>query len=223
MNYIRQLNGFWNWKSQNVLSHTQTDLYLAILHVANKSGWKGAFNIPNTTLFGLCQIGKAELHKNRLALIQKGLIAYSKGKKGTAGIYIIGMLYETNQDTNVPTNQDTNVPTIPKQNKTKTKKDIFTDIQKEKQDAVILSTDEWKAFDAMRKADKKPWTEHAAALAVKELEKLAPGDIEKQKLILNQSVFRGWAGLFQLKQSDSQQSSDSDNIFFNMLREEGKL
>lgn len=124
MNYILQLNGFWRWRKTNSVTSGQADLFYAILECGNSTGWKQQqFNIPNSTLMGMCEISKPELHKRRLALIQKGLIQYTKGKKGTAGIYYIGFLYETNMGTNMGTNMDTNLGTnmedIPKQNKIK--------------------------------------------------------------------------------------------------------
>lgn len=109
MDYMRQLNGFWNWRRLNEVSHAQADLYFSILAAANMLHWKEPFTIPNTTLMSMCQTSKSELHKLRLALIQKCLIGYCKGKKGSAGIYTISPLYEINLDTNLETNMDTNL------------------------------------------------------------------------------------------------------------------
>ncbi len=57
-----------------------------------------------------------------------------------------------------------------------------------------------KDFEEMRKKMRKPLTERALALTLSELEKLAPGDDEKKIAILNQSIQRGWQGVFQLKE-----------------------
>lgn len=108
MDYMRQLNGFWNFRQTNMLTHVQADLYFSLLACANAARWRSPLCIPNSTLSGMCQICKTELHKNRLSLIQKGLIEYSKGKKGTAGKYIIVPLYETKGETNHETNVRTN-------------------------------------------------------------------------------------------------------------------
>jgi len=69
---------------------------------------------------------------------------------------------------------------------------------------------EWDAFIDMRKAIKKPMTEKAMELAIKKLNELAPNDFEKQRQILNQSVFNGWQGLFPLKKSTDERSELSD-------------
>lgn len=108
MDYMRQLNGFWNWRKTNILTHAQADLYFALLGCANAARWRSPLSIPNSTLIGMCQISKTELHRQRLSLIQKGLIEYNKGWKGTAGKYIINPLYETNPGTNAAINPGTN-------------------------------------------------------------------------------------------------------------------
>lgn len=54
-------------------------------------------------------------------------------------------------------------------------------------------------FAEMRKKMRKPLTDRALSLTLAELEKLAPGDDEKKIAILNQSIQRGWQGVFPLK------------------------
>lgn len=54
-------------------------------------------------------------------------------------------------------------------------------------------------FAEMRKKMRKPLTDRALSLTLSELEKLAPGDDEKKIAILNQSIQRGWQGVFPLK------------------------
>lgn len=55
-------------------------------------------------------------------------------------------------------------------------------------------------FAKHRKAMKKPLTDKARELTIKELEKLAPGDEAMQIAIINQSIQRGWQGVFELKE-----------------------
>ena len=61
-------------------------------------------------------------------------------------------------------------------------------------------------FAEMRKKLRKPLTDRALALTLSELEKLAPGDDEKKIAILNQSIQRGWQGVFPLKDEHKQTS-----------------
>ena len=58
----------------------------------------------------------------------------------------------------------------------------------------------FRAYFEMRRQLQKPLTPYGVSLALKELDKLAPGDMESQKKILNQSVFHSWQGLFPLEE-----------------------
>lgn len=51
----------------------------------------------------------------------------------------------------------------------------------------------------MRKKLRKPLTDRAKKLTLGKLEKLAPGNEAMQVAILDQSVERGWQGVFPLK------------------------
>lgn len=58
--------------------------------------------------------------------------------------------------------------------------------------------EEWSSYVEMRDKIKKPMTDKAKAMAVKELEKLKDqGDSPAE--VLNQSVFNAWQGLFKIK------------------------
>ena len=108
MNYIKQINGFWNWVLLNGISQGEIILYMAILHCANISNWKSSLNIPNSTLQSLAKISNAsQLNKIRNRLIQTGLIRYQKGKGNTSGIYTVVRLYSKsdNQSDNQLDNQ----------------------------------------------------------------------------------------------------------------------
>lgn len=59
--------------------------------------------------------------------------------------------------------------------------------------------DALRGFEEMRRKMRKPLTNRAKELIMKKLEKLAPGNEEMQIAILDQSVERGWQGIFPLK------------------------
>ena len=87
---------------------------------------------------------------------------------------------------------------------------------KEEKSKVKKSKEEYKCasaldvalndFAEMRKKIRKPLTDRALALTLSELEKLAPGDDDKKIAILNQSIQRGWQGVFPLKDEHKQTS-----------------
>lgn len=103
MNYIKQLNAFWNWrKFQADISHSESDLYFALLHCANGSGWKTRLALPNSTLIATANLSDAsQLAKLRNKLVQKGLIEYIPGKKGKSPEYILMKLYNETPENNV--------------------------------------------------------------------------------------------------------------------------
>lgn len=74
-------------------------------------------------------------------------------------------------------------------------------------------------FAKMRKAMRKPLTQRARELTIRELEKLAPGDEATQIAIINQSIQRGWQGVFPLNGG----SNKGGNIFFDIAKEEGLM
>lgn len=209
MKYISQLNGFWNWRRLNGITHSQVDLYFAILNCGNACGWRSEFTVPNSTIIGMCQISASELAKNRNALIQKGLIRYSKGKKGNAGLYSIAPLYDSNQDINhdsyqdinVDINQDINhenITRVKKKNKTKNKPpvspplDVFAQVEDDALRKALYD------FAAMRNAIKRPLTERAKELLLGKLRKLSQ-DVGEQVKILDQSIMHDWKGVFELE------------------------
>ena len=111
-------------------------MYFAILNCANEVGWKTQINIPNSTLMNVSGItSKTQFVKLRNSLVQKELIEYKKGKKGTAPSYIIGTLYSTNQSTNndIGTLYSTHLGTNVGTNMGTNQGTIYKDKQKEKE------------------------------------------------------------------------------------------
>lgn len=57
----------------------------------------------------------------------------------------------------------------------------------------------WQGFEEMRRTIRKPLTQRAADLIGKSVQKFAPGDMEKQAAILDQSVAGSWQSVYPLK------------------------
>lgn len=82
------------------------------------------------------------------------------------------------------------------QNHKKTKSKAFVS---QKLDLVVpdwIPQEQWTAFVEMRKKIKKPLTANASVLAFRKLESLCAKSTDLAKQVLEQSVFRSWAGLF---------------------------
>ena len=72
-------------------------------------------------------------------------------------------------------------------------------------------------FIEFRKKIKAPMTEHAIKLLLKQLDKLAPGgEIPVKTAILEQSIMRGWKGIFPLSGEKENGKSNPKNRFHNL-------
>ena len=187
-NWISHLNGYRERRKLHPLTSHEITLYFILMEYCNELGWMDWFNASNGVIQGLSGLTRTAFHKARGDLASKGYIKYKDGSGNQSGKYLL-VDFGTQTGTQTGTNlEPLNKPKT--KTETKTKKDILSNIQK---------TPEWVDFEKMRKQIKKPLTERAVKMALAELEKLAPDNIELQKQILNQSTYYCWQGLFPLK------------------------
>jgi hypothetical protein len=95
MDYIKEMNAFYDLDMANQLTPNAISLYFALLNIANKLYWKAGFTVSNLTLQSRSGIAdRKTLDRARNQLIQKGLIEYKpSGKVNQAGSYtVIGCL-----------------------------------------------------------------------------------------------------------------------------------
>lgn len=88
--------------------------------------------------------------------------------------------------------------------------------------------EEIKNHLATRKVKGGTLTNRAIELALRKLdqltEKLPINDREEEKIkIVQQSIERGWIGFFEVQKPYSKSNKSSGNMFFDLLKEEGKL
>ncbi len=84
MNYISLINLFWDSAMTNPLSTGQVSLYMALLHVCNRSNWTEWFQVPNQVLSVLTGLSRSGILKARNELKQKGMIEFrERGTKAT--------------------------------------------------------------------------------------------------------------------------------------------
>ncbi|EPI39934.1 DnaD domain-containing protein [Enterococcus faecalis] len=98
MDYITQLNAFDNWLEYNSLDNTAQIMWYKLMSIANKSGWKRELSIANTKLMAKVGLSEKALINCRNRLVQSGLIQYKNRGTKKAGIYIITVLYDSNDD-----------------------------------------------------------------------------------------------------------------------------
>lgn len=107
MNYIKQLNGFFDSLLMNPLSATAQTLYVHLLDINNRCGWKERFPVANIVLQSRAMLSRQQLDRARNELKQKGYIDYEKGTTRKSGTYLI-VCFDTNDDTNSDTNHNAN-------------------------------------------------------------------------------------------------------------------
>ena len=84
MNYIIEINRFWDWATLNPLPTGQIALYMALLHINNKSNWVEWFQAPNQVLSILTGLSRSGILTARNGLKQVGLIdVRERGTKTT--------------------------------------------------------------------------------------------------------------------------------------------
>lgn len=110
MNYIRQLNAFFDYLQRNSLSQSEQLLYHTLLMVNNSCGWIENFGRTNQSLAGIMGVSINTLLKARNQLQQKGLISFKKGKKSEVTRYSIRQLYQEYSSKYEPQNEPYNEP-----------------------------------------------------------------------------------------------------------------
>lgn len=116
MNYIMQLNVFYEKATGESLSLKAIGLYMLLLNKNNKLGWIEEFKITNNVIMSVTNCTLYELKTARNELEEKGYIIYKKGTKGQAGNYkIINLEKEFLKNCNKSSEQnDTNFSLVEK-------------------------------------------------------------------------------------------------------------
>lgn len=97
MNYISEVNSFYNWLSFNPLPSGAQALWHYLLQkncrCAGKIGeqwlWRTEFSVANSTAESILRFSRTQLDRMRNELVQAGRIGYKKGRGNQSGIYKI--------------------------------------------------------------------------------------------------------------------------------------
>lgn len=106
MNYITELNAFYDWLLYNSLPTGAIALWHALMSINNKANWADEFTVANIVLQGMTGLSRQGLDKTRNLLIQKGLIHYKKGTSNQAGKYKMVSLERKKVGTAVDTRKE---------------------------------------------------------------------------------------------------------------------
>lgn len=82
MNYLLEINAFYEWLETNPLQRSEIALWSALMHINNKSHWQKSFMVPVSTLQLKAGLRRADLFKARKRLVEVGLIEYTAGCTG---------------------------------------------------------------------------------------------------------------------------------------------
>lgn len=213
MNYIKQLNAFYELLIINPLSSSALCLYGVLLHINNKCNWISEFTVANSTLQTFTSLSRVALDRARNELIQKKYIKYKKGSGNQAGKYLI-VCFDTQNDTQ---SDIQNVTQNDTQSNTQSE-NINKHKQKHKQKHIEKENIKEKYFD-----DEKLNTSFVEWLNYKKQRKEKYTDIGLQKLITqinNQLKLHTSSEIIEL--IDTCISRNYKGIIFDMLKNQKK-
>lgn len=187
---------YWTFNSIKAFCHvfpfwTHNTIYRA-LHELESGGYieTGNFNTVGTNRtkwYTLTEKGRSIIGKS---IFEKTKMDFGQNKNGTL----------PEQKT---TNTDKNSTDI-KHTDTRARKRTLT-VPFQNPSPELLEA--WNGFVEYRKSIRTPLNERAAKLTANKLEKYAPGDDAKKAALLNQSVERGWKGIYPLDSDKKQRGS----------------
>jgi len=248
MNYIAEINAFERWLETNYLPALSQLLWYKMLMLANRAGWVEWIVVDNQRLMSLIQLKReATFIDLRQKLIDKGLIEYRKGKKGSPNQYrIISLTFKLKAQTEVQTVVYTEVETVAqtadiyKQNENETKQKILKKNIKKKSTS---ETDREKIenkinnlnFSEKLKASLREFVEYRKAktpmtsLAVEKMINMLLGfGYSEENMIkcVDKAIANGWRGIFPLNDNELRQdikaSTASGNPFFAVAEQIAK-
>lgn len=112
MNYLTEIREFYNWMECNQLSTSAICLWHALMHMANKSGWKEWFSVPVATLELKTGLSRSAIYRARNTLRQVGRIDFKDRSGKLCSMYRLASLV-CHTDTQSGTQTDTQSGTLP--------------------------------------------------------------------------------------------------------------
>lgn len=89
MNYIKEINAFYDWLETNSLSTSGIVLWHALMHINNKAGWIKEFGVATSVLCVKTGLAERTISKARNELKQKGRIDWRSRKGNRSALYIM--------------------------------------------------------------------------------------------------------------------------------------
>lgn len=106
MNYLLQINAFWDLQDEMQLSSSEIALWFVLMNVNNRLGWRATFTKASSTLREQAGLSERNFFKVRNVLQQKKLITVETRKGNQSAIYSIVNLYEDLRANNADSSSD---------------------------------------------------------------------------------------------------------------------
>ena len=92
MNYIREINAFYDWLETNKLSVSAISLWYALMHINNKTGWKNEFTVALSVLSIKSGLSPRAVTNARKELSKKGRIKWESRNGNQSAQYTVNSL-----------------------------------------------------------------------------------------------------------------------------------
>ncbi|RYZ16178.1 MAG: hypothetical protein EOP49_52040 [Sphingobacteriales bacterium] len=87
MNYISEINHFYDWLETNPVSDSAIALWHALMHINNKCGWKPEFSVSISTIQNKTGLSKSSILRARTALAEAGRITFASREGQKSAMY----------------------------------------------------------------------------------------------------------------------------------------
>ena len=108
MNYIREINAFYDWLETNGLSLSAIALWHALMHVNNKAAWTDEFAVAISVLCVKTGLSPRGVSSARNELAQKGRIKWKQRRGNQSAVYSVIPLSARMQAINADNGADNN-------------------------------------------------------------------------------------------------------------------
>jgi hypothetical protein len=102
MNYIKEINSFYDWLELNSVSDSVITLWHALMHINNKAGWNMEFTVAISTLQVKTSLSKSSIIRARNVLKQLGRIDFRERKGNQSCAYKILAFHGDTQNETQP-------------------------------------------------------------------------------------------------------------------------
>ncbi|MFD1608853.1 DnaD domain-containing protein [Oceanobacillus luteolus] len=92
MNYIKEINAFYDLQEQTPLSGSAIALWYALMHINNKTRWKNRFTSPGSVLRNKAGLTESSFKRARAELESLGYIEVESQGRGKAPVYKMNSL-----------------------------------------------------------------------------------------------------------------------------------